>query len=217
MKHPLLPNIVRAPRWRRRAEARPEEILEAALAEFVEKGFDGARMEDVAQRAQLSKGALYLYFSGKEALLKALIEAKMGPIAAQVRALAEAGAAQPMAALRTIAQVAAARFADPASTAVPRLVVGLSARFPEITAHYRKQVAERAREAFESLIRAGIAQGVFRPVDPRAAARAFIGPLFFEAAWTHVLGGETGFSSPQEMIEGHLDLLFNGLAAEKPA
>lgn len=202
-----------SPRWRRRAGARPEEILEAALAEFTERGFDAARMEDIAKRAGISKGAVYLYFESKDALLRAMIEAKIGPLAAQAEMIARAGAADPAGALKTLAAAASMRLRDPQIVAVPRLVIGLSARFPEIADFYRTQVVERARAALESLIAAGIAKGVFRDVDPRAAARAFIGPIFFEAMWTHVLRGESTFAEPEKLVESHLNLLFEGLRA----
>ncbi len=62
-----------AGKWRRRAEARPDELLDAALDEFIARGFDAARVEDIAKRAGLSKGAVYLYFKSKEEVLRALI------------------------------------------------------------------------------------------------------------------------------------------------
>src|SRR5688572_12423896 len=86
----------KSPRWRRRAEARPEEILEAALAEFTERGFEAARMEDIAKSAGISKAAIYLYFPSKTALLEALIESRISPIAQQAQALAAGGAADPL-------------------------------------------------------------------------------------------------------------------------
>jgi AcrR family transcriptional regulator len=201
------------PRWKRRSEARPEEILDAALEEFTERGFDAARMEDVAKRAGLSKAGVYLYFESKEALLRALIDAKIAPIAAQGEAIARAGAADPAMALRLLATGAVMRLNDPKIVAIPRLVIGLSARFPELAEFYRTHVAERARAALEALIAAGVAKGVFRDVDPRAAARAFIGPIFFEAMWTHILGGESGLGDPQKLVDSHLNLLFEGLSA----
>jgi AcrR family transcriptional regulator len=201
------------PRWTRRAEARPEEILDAALAEFTERGFDAARMEDIAKRAGISKGAVYLYFPSKDALLKALIEAKISPLASQIEMLAKLGAADPLNTLKLVATAAAAKLSDPAIIAVPRLVIGLSGRFPEMADYYRTHVVARARGALESVIKAGIASGVFRDVDPQAAARAFIGPLFFELMWTHVLRGESGFATPDKLIESHLNLLFEGLRA----
>jgi AcrR family transcriptional regulator len=199
------------PRWRRRAEARPEEILDAALAEFTERGFEAARMEDIAKTAGISKAAIYLYFPSKTALLEALIEAKIGPLARQVQALAMAGHADPLMALRMLATAAAHRIGDARVFAVPRLVIGLSGRFPEIAAYYRTHVVDKARGALEALIEAGKAKGVIRAVDTKAVARAFIGPLLFEGLWTHVLGGESALGDPQKLIESQFDILLGGL------
>lgn len=200
-----------APRWRRRAEARPEEILEAALAAFTERGFEAARMEDIAKTAGISKAAIYLYFPSKMALLEALIEAKVAPLARQAQTLAAAGQANPLPALRMLATAAAHRLADPKIIAVPRLVISISGRFPEIAEYYRTHVVAMARGALEALIEAGVASGAIRAVDKDAAVRAFVGPLFFEAMWTHVLGGETALDDPQKLIERQFDVLLNGL------
>src|SRR5262245_38069893 len=200
-----------APRWRRRAEARPEEILDAALAEFTSRGFEAARMEDIARTAGLSKAAIYLYFPSKMALLEALIEAKVGPLAQQVRTLAAAGQNNPLMALRMLATAAAHRLSDPKLFAVPRLVIGISGRFPEIADYYRTHVVEKARGALELLIEAAMAQGAIRRVDKDAVVRAFIGPLFFEAMWAHVLRGETALNDPQKLIEQQFDVLLHGL------
>jgi AcrR family transcriptional regulator len=199
------------PRWRRRAEARPEEILEAALVAFNERGFDGARMEDIAKRAGLSKAAIYLYFPSKMALLEALIQAKVAPLAAQVERLAAAGKDSPVEALRMVATAAAHKLSDPAVFAVPRLVIGLSGRFPELAKFYRRNVVEKAHAALEVLIDAAIGAGALRGADKDAAVRAFIGPLMFEALWTHVLYGKSAFASPLAMIEDHFDVLLKGL------
>lgn len=200
-----------APRWQRRADARPEEILESALAEFDERGFEAARMEDIAKAAGISKAAIYLYFPSKMALLEALIEAKVAPLAAQAQKLAAAGQADPLNALKLFATVAAARMADPKVIAVPRLVIGISGRFPEIAEYYRTHVVAKARGALEKLIETGIASGAMRKVDTAAVVRAFIGPLFFEAMWTHVLKGETALADPQKLIEQQFDVLLHGL------
>jgi len=205
------PAVDPSPRWRRRAEARPEEILEAALEEFVARGFEAARIEDIAKRAGLSKAAIYLYFPSKVALLEALIEAKVGPLAANVQQIAAIGAGDPLTALRMMATAAAFRLADPNLFAVPRLVIGISGRFPEIAKYYREHVVAKARGALESLIDGAKAKGQIRPVDTNAVVRAFIGPLFFEAMWTHVLGGETALNEPQKLIEHQFDGLLSGL------
>lgn len=200
-----------AARWRRRAEARPEEILDAALDEFTERGFEPARMEDIARRAGISKGGVYLYFPSKTALLEALIEARVTPLARLAQTIAASGADDPMGALRMIAAAAAHRLGDAKVFAVPRLVLAVSGRFPEIADFYRVNVVEIARGALERLIAAAMAKGALRRVDPQAAARAFIGPILFEALWMHVLRGESALSDPETMIQQHFDVWLNGL------
>lgn len=209
--HSKKPKPAPLPRWRRRSEARPEEILDAALASFTERGFEAARMEDIAKAAGISKAAIYLYFPSKMAVLEALIEAKVAPLAMRAQELAAAGMADPLMALRMLATAAAHRMADPKVLAVPRLVISISGRFPEIADYYRTHVVTKARAALESLIDAGKAKGVIRDVDTKAATRAFIGPFFFEAMWTHVLRGETALGDPQELVELQFDILLNGL------
>jgi len=185
--------------------------LDGALAEFTERGFEAARMEDIAKRAGISKAAVYLYFPSKMALLEALIEAKVGPLAESARQIAVMGAADPKAALKMLAMAAAHRVADPNLFAVPRLIIGISGRFPQIAKYYREHVVEKARAALDTLIEAAMAKGQIRRVDKDAVVRAFIGPLFFEAMWTHVLGGETALADPQKLIEQQFDVLLNGL------
>ena len=207
------PSVIRknsepAGRWKRRAEARPEEILEAALQEFTERGFEAARVEDIAKRAGISKGGVYLYFPSKTALLEALIEARVARLAGTIAAT---GASDPMGALRMIATAAAHRLGDATVFAVPRLVISISGRFPEIAEFYRINVVDVARGALEHLIEAAMKQGGLRRVDVKAAARAFIGPLMFEALWTHVLKGESALGDPEKLVEQHFDVWLNGL------
>ncbi|RIK89923.1 MAG: TetR family transcriptional regulator, partial [Burkholderiales bacterium] len=67
-------------RWARRKDARPGELLDAALDLFVDRGFAATRLEDVARRAGVSKGTLYLYYANKEELLKAVVRANLIPL-----------------------------------------------------------------------------------------------------------------------------------------
>lgn len=201
-------------RWRRRAGARPDEILDAALTTFLDKGFDAARMEDIAARAGLSKAGVYLYFDSKVAVLNALIDREMMPLARRIEALMRAGHADPVQTLRTLATFARVLIADGKIFAVPRLVISIAGRFPEIAAHYRAEVVERALGALTGLIRAGIAQGVFRDTDPALAARIFAGPVIFEALWHHVLRGPLMAPDAAATAADHLDLALNGLIKE---
>lgn len=201
------------PKWRRRSKARPDEILDAALDEFVERGFAEARVEDVAQRAGLSKGAVYLYFDSKEEILRALIEREIAPIARRARALAEAGLDEPVATLRGLVGAFTTVLADPRVAAVPKIVLSVVGRFPEIGAYYRENVVEQGLAAVAALHRAGADRGLFREADSRAVARAVLGPVFVHLMLTHVLGGEPDETTPAARAEAHLDLLLNGLSA----
>lgn len=201
-----------APKFRRRSDARPDEILDAALAVFGERGFEAARMDDIAARAGVSKGAIYLYFDSKEAVLKGLIEREVAPFAARVRALAETGGADPAATLRLIVRTATQLTQGPGFAATPRVVLSVAARFPEIGRYYREHVVDIGLGAIEALIESGAASGVFRAVDARAAARMVMGPILLKALHIHILGGapDRDAEARAEAIAG---ILFNGIAA----
>lgn len=201
-----------APKFRRRSDARPEEILDAALAVFAERGFDAARMDDIAGEAGVSKGALYLYFESKEALLKGLVEREVAPVAARVRALAESGAGDPEATLRLIVRTATQLTQAPGFAATPRIVLAIAARFPEIGRHYRERVVDIVLGAIETLIRKGVATSVFRNVDAGAAARMVMGPVLLKALHVHILGGAPDKDAAAR-AEALTDILFRGIAA----
>ncbi|MBL8552507.1 MAG: TetR/AcrR family transcriptional regulator [Hyphomonadaceae bacterium] len=199
--------------WRRRAEARPDEILTAALDEFIACGFDAARMEDIAARAGVTKGAIYLYFEGKEALLRALIEREVAPFAERLEAAADAGLADPAGTLRQLAQIINVVIGQSRIFAIPILVVSISNRFPDLAQHYRERVVARGRAALERLIRRGVELGQFRSVDPAAAARAMMGPIMFEMIWTHALKGPGGRDGA--WLANHFDILLNGISRQE--
>lgn len=199
------------PARRRRAAERPDEILDAALAVFVEAGFDAARMDDIAARAGISKAGVYLYFESKEALFRALTAREIVPIAKALAAVAEAGVGDPAATIRLLGTMAATQLADPHVFAVPRLLISISNRFPDLAQFYREEVVERAMRGIKMLIEAGIADGTFRSVNPDDAVRSIAGPLIFAALWRHVLGGEIT-ATPQEIAAAHIDILLNGLS-----
>lgn len=199
-----------SPKFRRRAEARPDEILDAALAVFTEKGFDAARVDDIAGRAGLSKGAVYLYFDSKEALLRGLIEREVAPGAQRLRALAEAGGADAKATLRLLVTVATQLLDDARIFATPKLVLSVAPRFREIAEFYRKRVIDEAIGAIAALHKKGVQSGAFRETDSDTVARMVMGPLLIHAMRKHVLGAKDK-APPLARAEAHLDILFEGL------
>src|ERR1700712_4608559 len=103
----------RGPKFRRRAEARPDEVLDAALALFIEKGFAATRVEDIATRAGVSKGTVYLYFPSKESLLEGLVRRAIVPIASSALATLKDFEGDPRAIIAMVIKTLGKRFADP--------------------------------------------------------------------------------------------------------
>lgn len=168
------------------APARQSDILNAALALFDQVGFDAARVDDIAAAAGVSKGGVYLHFKSKDAILEALIARDVAPIAAAVAALAEAGRADPLGALRVILATLPARLDDPRLFAIPRLVIAASNRFPEIAELYRREVFGRVQAALMTLVSEAMAKGQLRTADPAMVCRALMGSVFVEAMRRHV-------------------------------
>src|SRR3954471_8755167 len=125
------PLAERGPKFRRRAEARPDEVLDAALALFVEKGFSATRVEDIATAAGLSKGAVYLYFPSKEAILEGLVKRAVVPIADSALGFLENFTGDPRIVITTVMKMIAGRLADPKLVAIPRLLIREVIHFPE--------------------------------------------------------------------------------------
>lgn len=198
------------PKFRRRAKARPDEILDAALVVFTDKGFDAARVDDIAAAAKLSKGAVYLYFDSKDALLRGLIEREVAPVAQRLRALAESGGADPKMTLRLLITVATELTSHARTFATPKLVLSVAPRFSEIAEFYRKRVIDEAIGAIASLHRKGVAAGVFRDVDSDTVARMVMGPILVHAMRKHMMGAKDKIP-PLARAEAHIDILFEGL------
>src|SRR6478609_2317274 len=127
------------PKFQRRAEARPDEVLDAALDLFIEKGFASTRVEDIAARAGLSKGAVYLYFPSKEAVLEGLVRRAIVPIATGALGLVEGYAGDPRTPITLALKSVAARLADPGVMAIPRLMMREMINFPEFAQMYRRE------------------------------------------------------------------------------
>src|SRR6185437_5226216 len=133
----------RTPKFRRRAEARPDEVLDAALDLFIEKGFAAARVEDIAKRAGLSKGAVYLYFPSKEAIMEGLVRRAVVPITETAAVALGQFQGSPREAFMLLFRLMSERLADPRVLAIPKLIIREVGKFPELAAMYRREVIER--------------------------------------------------------------------------
>jgi AcrR family transcriptional regulator len=178
---------VRQPKWQRRAEDRPREICAAALEVFAEKGFAAAKLEEIAKRAGVSKGTLYLYFKDKEELFQAVVRDTVAPNIEAVRD-AVISADLPFA---KVVPMFLARFADIASRlpvgAVAKMVIGESRNFPELAKVWHDQVASRAIAMLSGLIEKAQEKGEVRPGDPRLHAFSLMGPMLMGVLWRETL------------------------------
>jgi AcrR family transcriptional regulator len=201
----------------RRKEARPQELLDAALELFVEKGFSATRAEEVALRAGVSKGTLYLYYPSKEDLLKAVIEQRLG---SEIAAGAEAAAAfkgPPDALLRELLTGWWQRIYDGPTSGVFKILITEVRNFPEIADFHRRAVVEPGEKLIGGILQRGIDRGLFRPVDVHAAVHSIVFPLIMVCLHKHSVGA----CIPEARLDGrafirsHIDLLLDGLAAPK--
>ena len=176
------------PRWARRKEARPAELLAAALDLFVERGFAGTRLDDVASRAGVSKGTLYLYFENKEELFKAVVRENIVAriSAARDEVSAYGGAAAEL--LRALIRRWWREFGATQAGGLSKLMMAESGNFPEITRFFLDEVIEPWHRLLAAVIERGIARGEFRPVAVETFVQVLTAPMVMLSLWTRSFG-----------------------------
>jgi len=206
------------PRWLRRKEERAPEILDAALASFSEKGFAATRMDDIARRAGISKGTIYLYFESKEAVFKALAQRMVGVRMGEIAVLLQGFEGPTPDLLRLVLAKVGSIVSTSDVAVLPRMVLAEAGNFQELAQHWRREVVDRGLTLWEAIIRRGQARGEFRTIEPAHAARLCIAPMIIVALWRSIFGrfDETPYDT-QGLIDAHIDVLLRGLAAEEPS
>jgi AcrR family transcriptional regulator len=200
------------PKWRRRKEARPNEIVEAALNVFAEKGFAAARLDDIAAQAGVSKGALYLYFETKQDLFRAVVRQAISPNLDQVEAAVTA-ADIPFSLLvrgfyaRMLSMLTTTRIG-----AVAKMVIGESRNFPDLAQVWHDELVSRAVALMSGVIVRAQAKGEVRPGDPRLHAFSLVGPILLGVLWTEVftpVGAQP--VDLAQLVNQHADTVLAGL------
>jgi len=206
-----------APRWQRRPEERPTEILDAALLLFGERGFSCTRLEDVARQAGVSKGTVYLYFESKEALFRAMVRNKVGAAVAEVRETIRQHTGTSEALLRLVMERLWRGMREEDKARLSRLVHSELANFPELARFYFTEVVVPVRELVSEIIARGVAKGEFAAVEPRLVARTICLSLVHWAANQRFLSEfDSARFSDAEVFEGVSDLMVRGLTAGAP-
>jgi AcrR family transcriptional regulator len=203
-------------RWRRRREARPGEIVAAALEVFADRGFSAARLDEVAARAGVSKGTLYLYFPNKEELFKAVVRTALVPnIARAERLVADHEGSTAELIAKLIGMIGAAVTRTRVG-AIPKLVIAEAGNFPDLARFYVEEVAKRGFGLFAAVLKRGIDRGEIRPVDPRSTVPLLLAPVLLLALWTNSLKPHAaGLLDESKILERHVEFIRRALAAEK--
>ena len=211
------------PRWRRLPEERPRQILDAALQVFGERGLAGARLDDIARRAGVSKGTIYLYFPNKEELFREVVRAIVVDRLREAAAKAEAG--DPVDELKRYLRAHWDFVRSPEFQTIFKLVTGELHNFPELAEFYGREVVMPANQLMAGMIRRGIERGDFRRVDPVMAARFMSSTAMTHSTWCarrHVFKLLTDVTDEQ-VFEGISEFFFHAIretpsrAPEPPA
>ncbi|GAB2896963.1 TetR/AcrR family transcriptional regulator [Uliginosibacterium flavum] len=203
------------PARQRRKDARPAELLAAALDVFVEKGFAATRMEDIARRAGVSKGTVFLYFESKQALFRAVVQEAVVPHLAAGEALVEAADRAPAQLLPELLRRYWQVLGDARLAGIPKLVMAEAGNFPEVAAFYHENVVQRGRALFMAVLERGMQSGEFRVGDPLVLCHLAIAPLMFSCMWRQTLACcDTESIDPEIFVQTHLDMFMRGLLAD---
>ena len=209
---------MKQPRWQRRAEDRPREICAAALEVFAEKGFAAAKLDEIARRAGVSKGTLYLYFKDKEQLFRAVVRDAVVPNVDRLRAaLIQTGLP-----FGDLVRMFLANFVEVANRvpvgAVAKMVISESRNFPELAKVWHDEVVSKALGTMTALIEMAQARGEVRPGDARLHSFTLMGPMLMGIIYRETLepiGGEP--LDLAALARQHVETLLAGLLTGKPA
>ncbi len=214
----LIHNAEPAPKRERRKEARPGELLDAALDLFVEKGFSATRAEEVAARAGVSKGTLFLYFQSKEDLFKAVVRENIANNfpAWEEEFVSFEGSCSDM--LRYALVSWWERIGKTRASGITKLVMSEAQNFPEIAAFYQEEVIKPGNVMIRRILERGVQSGEFRELDLEQAVHIIAAPMIFLMMWKHSMGAcaaSAKIVNPEQFIHMQVDVLLHGMTAKK--
>ncbi len=203
-----------SPKRERRKEARPGELLDAALDLFVEKGYAATKVDEVAARAGVSKGTLFLYFPSKEELFKAVVrESIVGRFGEWSQELAQfQGSTADM--LRYAYTTWWESIGSTRASGITKLMLSEAGNFPEITQFYQREVIEPGQQLIRRVLLRGVERGEFRTVNMDYAVYAVLAPMIFLMLWKHSIGAcvpDALAFDPEAYISSQVDNLLHGL------
>ena len=206
------------PRWTRRKEARPQELLAAALDLFVDRGFAATRLDDGAAQAGVSKGTLYLYFANKEDLFKAVVREHVLPAIGESEALLAGFEGSSTELLKAILSGWWERFGMTKLSGITKLMMAESGNFPEVARFYHDEVIQRWNAVITRAVERGMASGEFRAMDVEYTVQVVIAPILMLMLWQHSFTAcrPTPVDAAR-FLASYAEVILNGLRAAPPA
>ena len=174
---------------KRRKDARPSEIVEAARLEFVARGFAASKVEQIAARAGVSKGTVYLYFPTKEALFEAVMRANVLTVIEGAAAIVAADSDTPAPVqLRFLLETMYRELVGTDRRKLMHLIIAEGPHFPQLLEFYHREVVTRGMEIVSALVERGAARGEFDPRGMERHPKLIIGPALLAALYTNLFG-----------------------------
>jgi AcrR family transcriptional regulator len=200
-----VPSGVPAGRAERAADRR-QAIIDAAFDTFIEQGFAATRLDDVAKRAGVAKGTIYLHFKDKQALFEELVRSAIVPLATRLTALPP-----PTGSIRAVLENFADNFLKEVTTTrrgdLVRLVIAEGPRFPAIADFYFREVVSRGMAGMRALIELGIARGEIHQPGLKDFPQIVIAPAMVAVIWQGLFARHAPLDA-SAMLRVHLDLIF---------
>lgn len=204
------------PRWERRKDARPQELLAAAIDLFVERGFAATRLEDVARRAGVSKGTLYLYYANKEELFKAVVRESIVPFIGDAESSVAGFDGHSADLLREVILTWWRRIGSTKASGISKLIMAEADNFPELARFYQEEVINRGTRMISSMLERGVTRGEFRDVNIPQVTQVLLAPMLMLSTWMHTIAPcERCDLQPQAFLEAFLDISLHGLLPAK--
>jgi len=194
-----------AARYQRRKEDRPQEITAAALGAFAENGFTATKVEDVARRAGVSKGLLYVYFKTKEELFKAVIRSVVTPRLDELTRTLDASDLSAEAFIRGPVLEFMKRVPGSPISVVIRLMISEAPKHPDLVEYYWQNVASRGLGALRQLLRRGVDNGEFRESAVNDLPQLIVAPVMMSIVWGIVFADRS--LDTDKLIETHVDMI----------
>jgi TetR/AcrR family transcriptional regulator len=204
----------------RRKEARPGELLAAALDLFVEKGYAATRVEEVARRAGVSKGTLFLYFASKEDLFKAVVRENLSLRFPQWSLVLDQFPGSSAELLRYAMAQWWSMVGDTKASGISKLMMSEASNFPELAAFYQHEVIEPGNALIRRILQRGIERGEFRAMDLQYGVHTVLAPMLYLIVWKHSFGACIPQGSPlvpEDYLAAQVDILLNGLCVSDAA